>query len=292
MSKLEQRYRRLLLMYPRSYREARGGEMLGTLLESSAPGRSRPTVRDTRALILGGLKVRSGADQRLTVAESVRLVVLLAACLDIVSQANFWFADVRGSWGYTFPSMAYSWISLALGLLAVATVALAWSRWRATALIVTAAAAVLWMYHPRGRDWADAIGPVLALAAIAIVIYRRPGRPRLPWAWLALPGALLVAELTAAILQATTSVPPGVDYVSFILLAGAILWSIVDARPLAAVAIWLAWAFGGSSVYLLTRNPSFAFSSFVTGWVWESLTLIALLVALIGIRHLRRQSAL
>jgi hypothetical protein len=291
MSKLERRYRRLLLAYPRSYRKARGDEMLGTLLESSAPGRSQPTVKDTRALILGGLKLRSGSDQRLTVADSVRLVVLLAACLDIVSQANFWFINVRGSWGYTFPSMAYSWISLTLGLLAVATVALAWTRWRATALIVTAATAVLWMFHPQGRDWTSAIEPVLALVTIALVT-ADPGRPRLPRAWLALPSALLVAELTTTILQATASVPPGVDYVPFILLAGTILWIIVDARPMAAVAIWITWALGGSSVYFLTWHSSFAFSTFVVGWVWESLTLIALILALVGIRQLRRQSAL
>ncbi len=240
MSTLEQRYRRLLLVYPRSYREARADEMIGTLLESSAPGRSRPKGKDTRALILGGLRVRSGSDQGLTVAESVRLVVLLAACLDIMSEAYYWFADVRGSWGYTFPSMAYGWISLALGLLAVAAVALAWTRWRATTLTVTAATAVLWIYHPQGGDWANAIAPVLALTAIAILT-AGPGRPRLPRAWLALPGALLVTELTATILQFTTSVPPGVDYVPFILLAGTILWCIVDTRPMAATAIWIAW---------------------------------------------------
>jgi len=87
-------------------------------------------------------------------------------------------------------------------------------------------------------------------------------------------------------------VPPGVDYVPFILLAGTILWIIVDARPMAAVAIWITWALGGSSVYFLTWHSSFAFSTFVVGWVWESLTLIALILALVGIRQLRRQSAL
>ena len=289
MSNLEQRYRRLLLAYPRPYRTVRGDEMVGTLMESSAPIRSRPTAKDTMALVLGGLKVRSGSGQRLTVADGVRLVVLLAASLAVVSEANFWFADVRGSWGYTFPSMASSWVSLALGLLAIATVALAWTRFRAVTQTVAAVTAALWIYHPNGRDWTYAIGPVAALAAIAFLT-ARPGHPRLPGIWLALPAALLVTELTTTILQVSTSIPPGVGYVPFILLAGTILWSIVDARPMVAAAIWLAWSYGAGSVFFLTRNLSFGL--FVAGWVPESLALVALLVALIGIRRLRRQSAL
>jgi hypothetical protein len=289
MSNLEQRYRQLLLAYPRGYRAVRGDDMVGTLMESSAPGRSRPTAKDTMALILGGLKVRSDSGQRLTVADSVRLVVLLAASLALVSEANFWFADVRGSWGYTFPSMAYSWVSLVLGLLAIATVALAWTRFRAATLTVAAATAALWIYHPDGGDLTYAIWPVVALAAIAFLA-ARPGRPRLPGIWLALPAVLLVTELITTILQVHTSIPPGVDYVPFILLAGTILWSIVDARPMAAAATWLAWSYGAGSVFLLTRKPGFGL--FVARWVPESLALVTLLAALIAIRRLRRQSVL
>ena len=291
MSELEQRYRRLLRAYPRSYREARSDEMLGTLLESSAAGKSRPTAKDTRALIMGGLRVRAGFDQRLTAGTSVRLVVLLAACLDIVYEAEFWFRDVRGSWGYTFPAMAYSWFSLVLGLFAVATVALAWSRWRVVTLIVTAATAALWLYHAQGRDWIFAIQPVLALAAIAVVTLD-PECPPPPRNWLWLPGALLLAELATVIIQANTSIRPGVDYVPFILLAATILWSIVDARPMAAVAMWIACTMGWGSARLVSRPSGFTFGRFLAGWVWESLALVALAVTILGIFRLRRQSVL
>ena len=55
---LERRCRWLLLAYPAWYLRERGGEMLGTLLETSPPGGRWPSFRETRALILGGLRVR------------------------------------------------------------------------------------------------------------------------------------------------------------------------------------------------------------------------------------------
>jgi hypothetical protein len=58
VSALERCCRWLLLAYPAWYRRGRGEEMLGTLLEASPPGRRRPSLRDARALIAGGLRVR------------------------------------------------------------------------------------------------------------------------------------------------------------------------------------------------------------------------------------------
>jgi hypothetical protein len=55
---LERRCRWLLLTYPAWYRRRRGEEMLGTLLEASPPGGRWPSVRDARALVIGGLRVR------------------------------------------------------------------------------------------------------------------------------------------------------------------------------------------------------------------------------------------
>ena len=58
MTGLERRCRWLLLAYPAWYRRRRGEEMLGTLLEASPPGQNWPSVRDVRALVTGGLRVR------------------------------------------------------------------------------------------------------------------------------------------------------------------------------------------------------------------------------------------
>jgi hypothetical protein len=55
---LERRCRLLLRVYPAWYRRKRADEMLETLLEASQPGQRWPSARDTRALVLGGLRVR------------------------------------------------------------------------------------------------------------------------------------------------------------------------------------------------------------------------------------------
>jgi hypothetical protein len=55
---LERRCRWLLRAYPAWYRRDRAGEMLGTLLEASGPGQTWPSLRDARALVTGGLRVR------------------------------------------------------------------------------------------------------------------------------------------------------------------------------------------------------------------------------------------
>ncbi len=58
MTPLERRCRRLLRAYPAWYRHQRAGEMLDTLLAANPPGREWPSVRDARALVTGGLRVR------------------------------------------------------------------------------------------------------------------------------------------------------------------------------------------------------------------------------------------
>jgi hypothetical protein len=55
---LERRCRWRLFAYPAWYRRDRAGEMLGTLLEASGPGQCWPSLRDARALVTGGLRVR------------------------------------------------------------------------------------------------------------------------------------------------------------------------------------------------------------------------------------------
>jgi len=61
VSSLERRSRWLLRAYSAWYRRGRGEEMLSTLLEASTPGRNWPSLRDTRALVIGGLRVRGWA---------------------------------------------------------------------------------------------------------------------------------------------------------------------------------------------------------------------------------------
>lgn len=58
MSTLESRYRRLLALYPRSYRATHEDEMLGVLLAAASPGQRRPSMRDAIDLLGGAARVR------------------------------------------------------------------------------------------------------------------------------------------------------------------------------------------------------------------------------------------
>ncbi|MFI6296127.1 hypothetical protein ACIBEJ_31345 [Nonomuraea sp. NPDC050790] len=55
---LERRYRRLLLAYPRRYRQAHGDELLDVLLESTDAARTVPPPREAAGLVSGGLRMR------------------------------------------------------------------------------------------------------------------------------------------------------------------------------------------------------------------------------------------
>ncbi|MFG1675249.1 hypothetical protein [Micromonospora sp. NPDC049282] len=74
---LDHRYRRLLLAYPRAYRRERGSEILGLLLDSAPPGRTRPTVREAADLIRGGLRCRLGRPASRTVGVWAALTALI-----------------------------------------------------------------------------------------------------------------------------------------------------------------------------------------------------------------------
>jgi hypothetical protein len=59
VTELSDRYRRLLLWYPRDHRADHEEEMLGVLIAAARPGQARPTLRETSDLIRGGLQVRA-----------------------------------------------------------------------------------------------------------------------------------------------------------------------------------------------------------------------------------------
>jgi hypothetical protein len=61
MTPLERHCGWLLRAYPAWYRRERAGEMLGTLLDASRPGRRWPSFRDARVLVIEGLRARGSA---------------------------------------------------------------------------------------------------------------------------------------------------------------------------------------------------------------------------------------
>ncbi|MFI6904063.1 hypothetical protein ACIBKY_22570 [Nonomuraea sp. NPDC050394] len=57
-SVLERRYRKLLLAYPRPYRQAHGDELLDVLMESTDADRTIPPPREAAGLVAGGIRTR------------------------------------------------------------------------------------------------------------------------------------------------------------------------------------------------------------------------------------------
>src|SRR6202035_98778 len=57
-AELEQRYRRLLRLYPRDFRARRTDEMIGVLMASAADGQNRPARGDVSDIVRGSLLAR------------------------------------------------------------------------------------------------------------------------------------------------------------------------------------------------------------------------------------------
>jgi hypothetical protein len=75
---LADRYRRLLLCYPRRYRQTRGDEIIATFLDLAPADRTRPTLREAVNLVRHGLRCRLGRPNS-------RSVLVRAALTAIVS---------------------------------------------------------------------------------------------------------------------------------------------------------------------------------------------------------------
>jgi hypothetical protein len=75
--RLARRYRRLLLCYPRAYRRSRGEEIVATLLEAAAPGRTRPSLREVTNLIRHGLRCRLGRPASRTIVVWAALAAVI-----------------------------------------------------------------------------------------------------------------------------------------------------------------------------------------------------------------------
>jgi hypothetical protein len=232
----ERGYRRLLRAYPAWYRRERGEEILDTLLAATPHGRTRPSLRDCGALILGGLRVRAGQNRRLTTAANLRLAVLFGVALWLTAQASLdlafpgrhvAYAAVRGlvmlaavgaAWFAPRPAVA------AISLIAIATIS----------LIAVAADAYPW----QGPWWL--LGDPAMLAALALLAL---GKQRMPSCWLWLLGAEIFALMRS--LYAPPLLSPWLrDLPWLVILAAVVLWAVLDARPAIAAGVFLAigWA--------------------------------------------------
>jgi hypothetical protein len=246
MSRLERRCRRLLRTYPPAYRAGRGEEILGTLVDATPADRNWPPARDAWSVIAGGLHVRAARNRRLPLATNLRLAALLAAALwyglavgAYVSVVVYPDSLYTGVLHFPIPGLVVILFAAAWVLGACLTIVSAWF-WRrsvtVTLALAVAAAAVLGLtltHIQGGLIDLRLIGPPLALAALAT------GKDRPPRTWLWLPGLWLTANALQVVLSANWwSIPDYPIYTGFfIILAIAVLWLPVDARPAIAIGL-------------------------------------------------------
>jgi hypothetical protein len=268
---LERGYRRLLRAYPAWYRRERGEEILDTLLAAAPRGRTWPSVRDCGALILGGLRVRAGQNRRLTTAANLRLAVLFGVALWLTGEVAGDLAFAGLGWLHWVPPGQHFGYAAVHGLVILAAIGAAWFAPRpAVAAISLIAAATISLiavatdtYPWQGPWWL--LGEPAMLAALALLA---PGKERMPRWWLWLLGAELVAQMLPWLPYGRFHTLPFFlvpwlnDVPWLIVLAAAVLWAVVDARPAIAAGVCaaLGWAipyatgwydtgFGGDHVF-------------------------------------------
>jgi hypothetical protein len=229
--RLWRRYRRLLVVYPPSYRAARGEEILTTLLEGARPGQRFPTPREAAGLVLGGLQARArqaAADPPARPwTEGLHLGVILVGLVNLGTVAIV---------------MPPPWTLL----VGVGTVAALRGRAR-TALVATTAAALvvarpvlglsfgLFWWLPGYGDWSAVAR--YALPALLLAVLARPGAARLrprSWWWLLVPAVQLAVPPSATWRLAEAGVQVALALAVLLVTVG-----LRDPRPAVAAAVYL-----------------------------------------------------
>jgi len=215
MKSFERKYGYLLRLYPASYREQRGAEMLAVLAEHG-----RPSMRERGALVIGGLRARLEADDDRTVAGSWSAACYLAALTLLLAGAA---GEVLRS---TIAPGA--WVG-AQAVASVAALGLAWRRRLLLAALMTVAAGALDAIGRHGIDhlvqWEQ---PLAVLLLLPLIGRKPPAMPRWP-AVLLLP---VVALLELPLFEA------GLTWVrAALILPLAVPATLVDHRVGLAVAL-------------------------------------------------------
>ncbi|WP_329109538.1 hypothetical protein OG792_12260 [Micromonospora sp. NBC_01699] len=286
MTGVERRYRWLLRAYPRAYRQYRGDEMLETLLGTGETDHRHPSLRESLALVVGGLRVRSGL-ARLGSRDTLRSSALRLTVLSLLV-SGIALSALPLTWRLwtLLPGIPYNsqpWGSFFTpALLLLAFVAAAWARYRlAFPLTIAAFGAEIWYavtnylwYAEPWRGLDDLLGfrtglyvpwqlPTWAclMAALAMVPLLRAGqsRPTRPWIW------LVGAALTFAVLSPN----PLNGWVEHFTLVFIVPAGLVAALVGAALDVRISIA--ASAVLLALTLPMLAWEQhygMLYGWEW------------------------
>jgi hypothetical protein len=243
MNPLERRCRLLLRVYPAAYREIRGEEIIGTLLEATPSGRSWPRPQDMRGLLAGGFRARAAQPRQFTTAGNLRAAVLAGVAAYLVFTASgVLISYLRVGFVPTVEQATvigtplFGW-PLAAVMLSLIPMALVWlSRRRVVVLLSALPAAAATSY---AGPWQGFLigSPVVRLACIAVLVVLAgyAERPAGRWVWPL--GLLAIAPLLLGVAGRLAGM-----YLLMAVLAFAILciaWMVIDARPAIAMTVFL-----------------------------------------------------
>ncbi|GAA4569606.1 hypothetical protein GCM10023176_26570 [Micromonospora coerulea] len=289
MTELERRYRWLLRAYPRAYRQYRADEMLETLL-ATAEDERRPNLREAAALVVGGLRARTGVD-RLGSRSALGYSALRLSALSLLVYGLTLWAGGPISFLVTMLSEGpYKpdtwWFIVIPALLTIALLAAAWGSYPLAfaAAILTVAAQHLsanwgdqsyWFWSVYSLQYAivPKCWPALLASLTLLRLLRAPRTPvSKPWTWPVL-GALAVVALTASPINGWSDAPLMSLY-AFAALA--VITAPIDARmPIVASVLLLAPALAQATYQLYFKQA---------GWELEiSITTILILTAVMVI---------
>ncbi|MEH0937896.1 hypothetical protein [Micromonospora psammae] len=279
MTELERRYRWLLRAYPRAYRQYRADEMLETLLATADDERRRPSLREAAALVVGGLRARTGVDRLGSRSALGHSALRLSALSLLVYGMTLWaggpisFLVTMLSEGPYKPDTW--WFIVIPALLTIALFAAAWGSYR----LASAAAILTLVAHHWSANWWDqtswfwsihslqhAIVPKswpALLASLALLrLLRAPRTPvTKPWAWPVL-GALAVVALTPSPINGWSDAPLMSLY-AFAALA--VITAPIDARmPIVATVLLLVPALAQATYQLYFKQAGWELGTSIT----------------------------
>lgn len=292
--RVERTYRRWLRLYPATFRQQHGEEMLSTLLDA-AGNPPRVHTREVMALATAALRVRVQVGRRQrpsTVLEGLRVAMVTMSASSVLGHTWMLLSTARGDFGSTPAQTALSIASLVLVLaglllsmrarLSAAAVLLALDAVTGTAnnLIISSGGQVIGRYGVVS-PWLENAGyllfGLLLVAGAGFASSRHhaakapgaevPGTeaPR-PWRWRT-SGMLVAVAVVFGALEAAapnTPVATATGLLSLIVWMVLVVVGVVDARAALAAAVLV-----GRQV-LLTAS-------------WQSLTTVAVMSALTAV---------
>ena len=299
MSRLERHCQLLLRAYPAAYREARGEEILGTLLEATPPVRSWPLPRDILCLFAGGLRARAAQPRQFSTGANLRVATVagIAAYLAF-SASGFLGSYLRSAFvpdlvqaavdsprGVAELNAPFGW-PLAAVVLSLIPVALVWmSRRRAVVLLGALPAAAATCYAGPWQDIGvgSTVVALAALAALAALVALAGSAERPSWRLFWPLGLLAIAPLPVPVAGGLDTVLAGLILAALAVTILSMAWMVIDARPAIAIA-----------VFLLAIQIQLTISLLATGdrsVVSPLFALVVIAITAVAVWRLRRQSA-